>query len=142
MAHHHSRLQRWKHLLARHLVARLQSLVLEGLHSRTCRRTVLKKSRGRLGILNATKREGSEVALGSIVLELVGLGHRGGTSLMLVVELGRCEVCLGGEALAFMSSCSALRAPMYIVVVEGLVVLEEDSLGDVVVQSHHEVELH
>ena len=29
-----------------------------------------------------------------------------------------------------------------VVVVEGLVVLEEDSLGDVVVQSHHEVELH
>ena len=29
-----------------------------------------------------------------------------------------------------------------VVVVEGLVVLEEDRLGDVVVQSHHEVELH
>ena len=29
-----------------------------------------------------------------------------------------------------------------IVVFEGLVVLKEDSLGDVVVQSHHEVELH
>ena len=29
-----------------------------------------------------------------------------------------------------------------VVVVEGPVVLEEDRLGDVVVQSHHEVELH
>ena len=29
-----------------------------------------------------------------------------------------------------------------VVVIEGLVVLEEDRLGDVVVQSHHEVKLH
>ena len=29
-----------------------------------------------------------------------------------------------------------------VVVIEGLVFLEEDHLGDVVVQSHHEVELH
>ena len=33
-------------ILARHLVARLQSLVLEGLRRRTRRRTVLKKSHG------------------------------------------------------------------------------------------------
>ena len=40
-----------------------------------------------------------------------------------------------------MSSFSALRVPTYFVV-EELVVLEEDSLGDGIVQSHHEVELH
>jgi len=99
-------------ILARHPVARLWSLVLEGLRSRTCYRTILKKSQGRLGIINATKRDGGEVKLRSIVLELVRLGHLGGTSLMLVVELGRREVCLGWRSLAFMSSCSALIAPM------------------------------
>ena len=50
---------------------------------------VLKKSHGGLGIINATKRDGGEVELGSIVLEFVGLGHLGGTSLMLAVfDLG------------------------------------------------------
>jgi hypothetical protein len=41
-------------ILARHRVARLQSLVLDGLRSRSRRRTILKKSRGGLGISNAT----------------------------------------------------------------------------------------
>jgi hypothetical protein len=83
-------------ILARHLVARLQILILELLRSRTRRRAIFKKSRGRLGIVNATKWDGDEVKLGSVILELVGLGHHGGITLMLaVLELGLCEVCLG-----------------------------------------------
>ena len=49
------------------LAARLQSLVLEGLRSRTRRRTVLKKSQSRLGTINATQRDGGEVELGHII---------------------------------------------------------------------------
>ena len=75
-------------------------------------------------------------------MELVGLGHLGGTSLMLVLmELGHLEVCLGWRSLGLHEFLFRLESTN-VVVVEGLVVLEEDSLGDAVVQSHHEVELH
>src|SRR6187399_2441235 len=115
-------------ILARHHVVRLQSLVLEWLRSRSRRRTVLKKSRSRLGIINATKRDGDEVKLGSIVLELVGLGHHGGTSLMLaILELGLREVCLRWRSLGLHKFLFRLESTN-VVVVEGLVVLEEDSL--------------
>ena len=52
---------------ARHRVTRLRSLVLDVLHSRSRRRIILKKSRGGLGIINATKRDGGEVERGSVV---------------------------------------------------------------------------
>lgn len=110
-------------------------MFLYWLHSRGRRRAVFKKSRGRLGIVNATKRDGGEVGLGSAVLELVGLGHLGATVLMLVViELDRCEVFTGSSSLGLEST--------KVEVIERLVGVGEDSLGNVVVQSHHEVELH
>ena len=76
------------------------------------------------------------------MLEPVGLGHRGGTSLMLVLmELGRRDVSLGWRKFGLHEFLFHLERTNLVLVV-GLVVLEEDSLGDVVVQSHHEVELH
>ena len=102
----------------------------------------LEKSQSRLGTINATKRDGSEVELGSIVLELAGLGHLGGANLMLVVvELGRREVCLGWRSFGLHEFLFRLESTN-VVVVDGLVVLEEYSLGHIVVQSHHEVKLH
>ena len=50
-------------------------------------------------------------------------------------------MCLGWRSLGLHEFLFRLESTN-VVVVEGLVVLEEDSLGDVVVQSHHEVELH
>ena len=64
-------------------------------------------------------------------MEVVGLGHCGGTSLMLVVELGRREVCLWWRSLGLHEFLFRLESTD-VVVVERLVVLEEDSLGDVV----------
>ena len=60
---------------------------------------------------------------------------------MLVLELGRREVCLGWRSLGLHEFLFRLEITN-VVDIEGLVVLGEDSLGDVVVQSHHEVELH
>ena len=60
---------------------------------------------------------------------------------MLVLELGRREVCLGWRSLGLHELLFRLESTN-VVVVEGFVALKEDSLGDVVVQSHHEVELH
>ena len=88
------------------------------------------------------KRDGGEVELGSIVLELVGLGHLGVTILMLVLmELGHREVSLGWRSLSLHEFLLHLESTN-VVVGAGFVVLEEDSVGDVVVQSRHEVELH
>ena len=126
-------------ILAHHLVARLQSMFLERLCSH--HRAILKKSHGRLSIVNATKRDGGEVKLGSVVLELIGLGHLGGTILMLiVVELGRREVCFKWRSFGLHEFLLCLERTN-VNFVERLIVLEEDSLGDVIVQSHHEVEL-
>ena len=58
-------------------------------------------------------------------------------SLRLVFD----KCAWGGEVLAFIKFLFRLESTN-VVVVEGLVVLEEDNLGDVVVQSRHEVELH
>ena len=61
--------------------------------------------------------------------------------MLVLMELGRREVCLGWRSLGLHEFLFCLESTS-VVVVEGLVVLEEDSLGDVVVQSHHELELH
>ena len=51
------------------------------------------------------------------------------------------RIVLGWGCLGFHEFLFLLESTN-VVVVEGLVVLEEDRLGDVIVQSHHEVELH
>ena len=61
--------------------------------------------------------------------------------MLVVLELGLREVCLGWRSLGLHGVLFHLESTN-VVVVEGLEVLKEDSLGDVVVQSHHEVELH
>ena len=60
--------------------------------------------------------------------------------MLALLELGLREVCLGWRSLDLHEFLFRLETTN-VVVVEGLVVLEEDRLGDVVVQSHHEVEL-
>ena len=61
--------------------------------------------------------------------------------MLVLMELGRREVSLGWRSLDFHEFLFRLESTN-VVVIEGLVFLEEDHLGDVVVQSHHEVELH
>ena len=61
--------------------------------------------------------------------------------MLTVLELGLREVCVGWRSLGLHEFLFRLESTN-VVVVEGLVVLEEDSLGDIVVLSHHKVELH
>ena len=61
--------------------------------------------------------------------------------MLVLMELGHREVSLGWRSFGLHEFLFRLESTN-VVVVKGLVVLEEDRLGDVVVQSHHEVELH
>ena len=61
--------------------------------------------------------------------------------MCLFFSVGRRELCSGWRSLGLHDFLFRLERSN-VVVIEGLVVLEEESLGDVVVQSHHEVELH
>ena len=61
--------------------------------------------------------------------------------MLVVLELGRREVCLGSSSLGLLEFLFRLESTN-VEVIERLIVVEEDSLGDVVVQSRGEVVLH
>ena len=61
--------------------------------------------------------------------------------MLVLMELGNREVSLGWSSLGLLEFLFCLESTN-LVVVEGLVVLEEDRIRDVIAQSHHEVELH